>query len=201
MPRRKAPGADRITVELLQACGPTLHILIAIRLSPILPNIRPGEPPSCHAAASVQDFHALHPDSHPENAGRTSSGRQAEFRRKFSALDHIITCSRLIEAGREHQKLLVLTLVGYKKAFDPVKPAKFWKALEEHGVEVQYTKVLSECYSGFTAVFRLFVSDIGVSMEKEVRQGEPVSLTLFRACWSRSFAVATGALFQFSGCL
>ncbi|RCN45659.1 hypothetical protein ANCCAN_08316 [Ancylostoma caninum] len=65
---------------------------------------------------------------------------QAGFRRKFSTLDHIITCCRLIEAAREYQESLVLTFVDYKKAFDSVEPAKVWKALEEQGVESRYIK-------------------------------------------------------------
>ncbi|KIH60087.1 hypothetical protein ANCDUO_09669 [Ancylostoma duodenale] len=65
---------------------------------------------------------------------------QADFRRKFSTVDHIITCCRLIEAAREYQELLVLTFVDYKKAFDSVEPAKVWKAPEEQGGEMRHTK-------------------------------------------------------------
>ncbi|EYC43142.1 hypothetical protein Y032_0502g2630 [Ancylostoma ceylanicum] len=45
-------------------------------------------------------------------------------------------------------------------------PAKVRNALEEQGVEARYTKVLSECYSGCTTVFRPFLNDIEVSVEK-----------------------------------
>ncbi|EPB66247.1 hypothetical protein ANCCEY_14661 [Ancylostoma ceylanicum] len=107
---------------------------------------------------------------------------QAEFRRKLSTLDHIITCCRLIEVAREYQEPLVLTFIDYKKAFDSVKPAKVRKALDEQGVEARYTKVLSECYSGSTTVFRPLLNDIEVSVEKEVRQGDPASPNLFSAC-------------------
>ncbi|EPB70920.1 hypothetical protein ANCCEY_09977 [Ancylostoma ceylanicum] len=92
---------------------------------------------------------------------------QAGFRRKFSTLDHIITCCRLIEVAREYQEPLVLTFIDHKKAFDSVEPAKVWKALEEQGVETRYTKVLSECHSGCTIVFRPFLNDIEVSVEKD----------------------------------
>ncbi|KIH45764.1 hypothetical protein ANCDUO_24190 [Ancylostoma duodenale] len=71
---------------------------------------------------------------------------QARFRCKFSTLDHIITCCRLIEAAGGYQEPQVPTLIVYKKAFDSVEPAKVWKALEEQGIEMWYMKVLSECY-------------------------------------------------------
>ncbi|EYB91555.1 hypothetical protein Y032_0204g1871 [Ancylostoma ceylanicum] len=63
-----------------------------------------------------------------------------------------------------------------------MEPAKVWKALEEQGVEARYTKVLSECCSGCTTVFRPFLNDIEASVEKGVRQGDPASPNLFSAC-------------------
>ncbi|EYC05138.1 hypothetical protein Y032_0084g1798 [Ancylostoma ceylanicum] len=107
---------------------------------------------------------------------------QAGFRRKFSTLDHIITCCRLIEVAREYQEPLVLTFIDYRKAIDSVKPAKVWKALEEQGIEARYTKVLNECYSRCTTVFQPFLNDIEVSVEKGVRQGDPASPNLFSVC-------------------
>ncbi|EPB67666.1 hypothetical protein ANCCEY_13241 [Ancylostoma ceylanicum] len=107
---------------------------------------------------------------------------QAGLRCKFSTLDHVITCCRSIEVGGEYQEPLVLTSIDYKNAFDSVEPAKVRKALEEQGVEAQYTKVLSECHSGCTTVIRLFLNDIEVSVERGVRQGDPVLLNIFSAC-------------------
>ncbi|KIH43072.1 hypothetical protein ANCDUO_26931, partial [Ancylostoma duodenale] len=48
---------------------------------------------------------------------------------------------------------------------------------------MRYTKVLSECYSGCTTVFRPFLNDIGVSVETGVRQGDP-------RAWSRHLRFA-----------
>ncbi|XGW03199.1 hypothetical protein V3C99_014864, partial [Haemonchus contortus] len=83
------------------------------------------------------------------------SVEQAGFRRNFSTLDHIATCRRLIEASREHRLPLVMTFIGYKKAFDSVEPVKVLEALEEQGIERIYVDVLRECYSHCTTVFHL----------------------------------------------
>ncbi|KIH60190.1 hypothetical protein ANCDUO_09565 [Ancylostoma duodenale] len=87
---------------------------------------------------------------------------QAGFRRKFSTLDHIITCCRLIETAPEYQEPLVLTFVDYKKAFDSMEPAKVWKALEEQGVEQRYTK---SNYGGWGVGFSRVVHDLSIASD------------------------------------
>ena len=77
---------------------------------------------------------------------------------------------------------LVLTFVDYKKAFDSVEPMKVWEALEEQGVEKIYIDVLQECYTDCSTTFRPFFDDVVVSVEKGVRQGDPISPNLFSAC-------------------
>ncbi|RCN30009.1 hypothetical protein ANCCAN_24221 [Ancylostoma caninum] len=160
MPRGKAPGSDGIIVELLQACGPTLYAALARRFSRYLAK-KLGKLPSYHATASVIKGRCLLTRIR-RTLDEAQPVEQAGFRRKFSTLDHIITCCRLIEAAREYQEPLVLTFVDYKKAFDSVEPAKVWKALEEQGVESRYIKVLREGYSGCTTVFWPFLNDIEV---------------------------------------
>ncbi|XGW34435.1 hypothetical protein V3C99_018375, partial [Haemonchus contortus] len=79
---------------------------------------------------------------------------QAGFRRKFSTLDHIITCCRIIEAAREHHEPLKLTFIDYQKAFDSIEREKIWSVLNEQGIDPRYTEILKECYSGCVTVFR-----------------------------------------------
>ncbi|KAL6738932.1 hypothetical protein Aduo_012428 [Ancylostoma duodenale] len=198
---RKAPGADGITVGLLHACGPTLYTALARRFSHYLAKC---EVPTAWKQSSTillfkkgdkEDLENYRPITLlavlyevftrciltriRRTLDEAQPLEQAGFRRKFSTLDHIITCCRLIEAAREYQEPLVLAFIDYKKAFDSVEPARVWKALEEQGVEMRYTKLLNECYSGCTTVFRPFLNDIEVSV---VRQGDPVSPNLFAAC-------------------
>ncbi|KIH64321.1 hypothetical protein ANCDUO_05369 [Ancylostoma duodenale] len=204
MPRGKAPGADGITVKLLEACGPTLYTALARRFSHYLAKcevptawkqsstifiFKKGDkedlenyPPITLLPVLYKVFTRCILTRIRRTLDEAQPLQQAGFRHKFSTLDHIITSCRLIEAAQEYQEPLVLTSIDYKKAFDSVEPARVWKALEEQGVEMRYAKVLSECYSGCTMVFRPFLNDIEVSVEKGVRQGDPVSTKFFAAC-------------------
>ncbi|EYB94847.1 hypothetical protein Y032_0167g93 [Ancylostoma ceylanicum] len=191
----------RITVELLQACGPTLYTALARRFSLYLAECE--VPVAWKQSSTILLFKKVDKED-LENyrpitllpvlykvltrcimtriwrtLDEAQSVEQAGFRHKFSTLDHIITCCRLIEVAREYQEPLVLTFIDYKKEFDSVEPAKVWKALEEQGVEARCTKVLSVCYA---TVFRPFLNDIEVSVEKGVRQEDPASPNLFSAC-------------------
>ncbi|KIH45394.1 hypothetical protein ANCDUO_24565 [Ancylostoma duodenale] len=203
MPRGKAPGADEITVKLLQARGPALYTALSRRFSHYLAKC---EVPTAWEQSSTIGIFKKGDEEDLENyrpitllpvlykvfmrciltrirrtLDEAQPLEQSGFRCKFITLDHIITCCRLIEATRECQEPLVLTFIDYKKAFDSAEPARVWKALEEQGVEMRYAKVLSECYLGCTTVFRPFLNDMEVSVEKEVRQGDPVSPNLFTA--------------------
>ncbi|EYC17830.1 hypothetical protein Y032_0029g1894 [Ancylostoma ceylanicum] len=204
MLRGKAPGVDGITLELLQACGPTLYTALARRFSLYLAKCK--VPVAWKQSSTIllfekgdkEDLENYRPITLLPVLYKVSTRCimtrirrtldeaqpvvQGGFRRKFSTLDHIITCCRLIEVAREYREPLVLTFNDYKKAFDSVVPAKVWEALEEQGVQARHIKVLSECYSGYTTVFRPFLNDIEVSVEKGVRQGFPASPNLFSAC-------------------
>ncbi|KIH56142.1 hypothetical protein ANCDUO_13681 [Ancylostoma duodenale] len=167
--------STRITVELLQACGPTLHTALARRFSHYLTKC---EVPTAWKQSSTILLYKKGDKEDLENyrpitlllvlykvfmrciltrirrtLDEAQPLEQARFRGKLSTLDHTITCCRLIEAAREYQEPLVLTFIDYKKAFDPVEPARVWTALEEQGVEMRYTKVLSKCYSGCTTAY------------------------------------------------
>ncbi|EPB79203.1 hypothetical protein ANCCEY_01730 [Ancylostoma ceylanicum] len=145
MPRGKAPGGDGITVELLQACGPTLYNALARRSSLYLTKC---EVPVAWKQSSTillfkkgdkEDLENYRPITLlsvlykiftrcimtriRRTLDEAQLVEQAGFRRKFSTLDHIITCCRLIEVAREYQEPLVLTFIDHEKTFDSVEPA------------------------------------------------------------------------------
>ncbi|EPB67967.1 reverse transcriptase [Ancylostoma ceylanicum] len=106
---------------------------------------------------------------------------QAGFRRSFSTIDHIATCTRIIEACREHQMPLIMTFIDYCKALDSVEHHTVWESLLEQGVERKYVDVLKDCYPNRTTKFRPFNRPIVGPIKKGVRQGDPISPNLFSA--------------------
>ncbi|EPB77730.1 hypothetical protein ANCCEY_03149 [Ancylostoma ceylanicum] len=180
MPRGKTPGADGITLGLLRACGPTLYTALSRRFSLYLAKCEvpigdKEDLENCRPITRLPVLYKVFTRCILTCIRRTLDEAQpverAGFRRKFSILDHIITCCRLIEVAREYQEALVLAFIDYKKAFDSVEPAKVRKALEEQSVEMRYSKVLNEYFSVCTTVFRPFHDDIEVSLGKEFVKG------------------------------
>ncbi|WKX94327.1 hypothetical protein Q1695_011520 [Nippostrongylus brasiliensis] len=203
MPRGKAPGTDKLSVELLQACGDKLYCALAKRFTVYISECK--VPAAWKESSAVllfkkgdkEDLENYRPITLlpvlykvftrcilTRIRGTLEEAQpveQAGFRKGYSTLDHIPTCCRLIEVAQEYHEPLVLTFVDYKKAFDSVEPAKVWEALEEQGVETRYTKILQECYTGCHTVFRPFCRDVAVAVERGVRQGDPIFPCLFSA--------------------
>jgi hypothetical protein len=96
-------------------------------------------------------------------------------------MDHITTCSRLIETSREYQLPLIFTFINYEKAFDSVEPIAVLNALDEQGVEAEYVDLLGKCYVGCTVTLRPFHRKVLIPIEKGVLQGDSISANLFSA--------------------
>ncbi|XGW19379.1 hypothetical protein V3C99_003311, partial [Haemonchus contortus] len=198
------PGEEGISIELLRACGKPLYQYLATLYTKYLTKRRvakmwkksltvlrfmqgdkedlPNYRPIMTSPILYKVFTHCIRERIRGTLERAQPAEQAGFRRNFSNLDHIVTCRSLIEAFRAHRLSLMMTFVKYKNAFDSVEPAKVWEALEEQGVERIYVDVLRESYSGRTAVFRPFNNDVEITVEKGLRQDDPISPHLFSAC-------------------
>ncbi|KAK6762597.1 hypothetical protein RB195_023355 [Necator americanus] len=97
---------------------------------------------------------------------------QALFRKGFSTINHIHTASKLIEVSREYKIPLCLAFIDLKKAFDAVEMEAVVEALDNHGIPVQYIKVLRELYSSFTTGISPFYKNIIIDVKRGVRQSE-----------------------------
>ncbi|VDM63262.1 unnamed protein product [Angiostrongylus costaricensis] len=94
-------------------------------------------------------------------------------------MDHIHTVTRLIEVFREYKRLLCLTFIGLKKAFDSVEIEAALETLDSQRVPTQYIKILCELYKNFTTKMSPSYNDINIDAKREVRQDDTISLKLF----------------------
>ncbi|KAK6762604.1 hypothetical protein RB195_023360 [Necator americanus] len=106
---------------------------------------------------------------------------QALFRKGFSTINHIHTASKLIEVSREYKIPLCLAFIDLKKAFDAVEMEAVVEALDNHGIPVQYIKVLRELYSSFTTGISSFYKNIVIDVKREVRHGDTILPKIFTA--------------------
>jgi hypothetical protein len=113
---------------------------------------------------------------------------QAAYRKGFSTADHLLTVSVLIEKSSEFNCPLWLALVDYEKAFDTVEHAPLWKVLEQQGVPAHYVKLIEVLYTGQESYVQAGVKSGTFSIERGVKQGDPISALLFIAVMQSCFA-------------
>ena len=106
---------------------------------------------------------------------------QAAYRQGFSTEDHLITLTLLLEASSEWNLLVWLGLVDFEKAFDTVEHAPLWDALEQLGVQTEYIDLLKTLYHEQASTVLAGEESRAFSLERGVKQGDPVSSLLFLA--------------------
>ena len=73
---------------------------------------------------------------------------QAGFRKGRGTRDQIVNIHRIIEKGREFQKIIYFCFIDYAKAFDCVDHKKLWKILNKMGIPDHLTCFLRNLYAG-----------------------------------------------------
>ena len=107
---------------------------------------------------------------------------QAGFRSGFSVEDHLFTTTLLFEKSQEWQASFWCATLDFKKAFDTVHHSKLWDSLRQQGLPECYVALLARLYASQTAqvnIGGILSREFGIC--RGVRQGDPISPTLFNA--------------------
>jgi len=106
---------------------------------------------------------------------------QAAYRNGFSTEDHLLALTLLLETCAEWNLHLWLGLVDFEKAFDTVEHAPLWDALTELGVRAEYVDLIKMLYREQKSTVFSGSESRPFTLERGVKQGDPVSSLLFLA--------------------
>ncbi|CAK1598040.1 unnamed protein product [Parnassius mnemosyne] len=84
-----------------------------------------------------------------------------------------------MEKYQEQQRTLYIAYIDYKKAFNSVSHSSIWTALQAQKVEQEYIDIIKNIYKGSTAKIKLESTGPTFSIERGVKQGDPLSPKLF----------------------
>ena len=107
---------------------------------------------------------------------------RAGFRHNYCTADHLYTTTLLHERSHEWQLGLWLATVDFQKAFHTINHNKLWTTLAKQGIPDGYIHQLQALYQDQTAIVRTDAQSKGFSIERGVKQGDPLSSLLFNSC-------------------
>ena len=209
MKYNKSPGADGITTEVLRLGQNVLIPHITSFFNTIL---HTGQIPleMCHSniillhkkgdKADISNYRPISLISHLyklfikiiENRNASTLDlhqppEQAGFRPHFSTTDHLYTINQVIEKYNEFNKPLYLAFVDYAKAFDSIHHHSVINALESQNIPHTYIDLIDTIYKNSSANIILHISGPKFSIEKGVKQGDPLSPKLFTSALQEVF--------------
>uniref|UniRef100_A0A914UP34 Reverse transcriptase domain-containing protein n=1 Tax=Plectus sambesii TaxID=2011161 RepID=A0A914UP34_9BILA len=96
-------------------------------------------------------------------------------------MDHIHVINQLLERCREYKTPLVLTFVGYEKAFDSIEINAVLQAIHCQGIADDYVAPIQELNSSCSTDITLFYRPLHIPVARGVKQGDTISPKLFNA--------------------
>ena len=114
----------------------------------------------------------LDPEQHMDQAG---------FRKGRSTVDHLFTIVMIQEISDEWKVPIWTCAIDFKKAFDSVTHRSLWRSLSKQGVPDGYIYLLDKLYTDQVGVVKTDRFSKEFSVEKGVKQGDPLSSLLFNS--------------------
>lgn len=205
----KSPGSDGLCNEVLKIGAPILiHYLLHLFnmvletetvpeqwcTSDIILLYKKGNPldignyrPISLLASIYKLFSSLLLERLSQDIDQQQPREQAGFRSGFSTTDHIHTLEQIIEKYREFNRPLYLAFIDYSKAFDSISHCSIWNALQCSNIKQKYINILKFIYANSTSKVKLENRGEVISIERGVRQGDPLSPKLFIAVLENIF--------------
>ena len=108
---------------------------------------------------------------------------QADFRPKHSTVDHLVTLRVIMKESRLQWKTLYYCFVDFRKTFDIIPQSELWNRMMEIDMPLEYWVTIKRLYKQVKCRLK---TEHGFSQHflsnMEVKQGSPLSPTLFGLC-------------------
>ena len=183
----KAAGRDRITAEILKACGDETYKVLADLFTPCL------KERNISTSWKNPKITILHKEGYQKDLknyrlisllwtiyklltkiitkqletalDHTQATEQAGFRSGYRTMDKMQVV-QVIERCAEYGILLCFTSINFEKAFDSIKLKTIFVALRREGVEEPYINLLEEIYTDTTATFHINNNTVKIDIKK-----------------------------------